>query len=320
MRIIVLHGVLLLAACGGGDRGPSAPSATAPTPDPGFPAGTVLSIVSGETGSPVAGASLIVGGQAIPADAGGRVSLPARLDPQSPVDVTAPGFFDRVTRLRSRDAITLWPKQSAASGIDEHYTISLVYSDSFEDDRLGKTGLIRLADATREVYLLPTPEYQSEPAAAANLDEAAHLLGEATQGRFRYLVANSAPAGAVRFSVDYKPSEPRCAENRRILGFVRWNFNGFVIAGGSMFLCRSDAWRDLGVTLHELGHTYGLLHSPYDYELMAPFINRARNFGPRELLIMRLMLLRPPANAFPDTDRHVVSTAGAWSSEIVCGR
>jgi hypothetical protein len=320
MRILNAVVLGLLAGCGGdGGSAPAAPTAVAPPPDTGFPSGTVLSIVSGETGDPVAGARMIVGGQALAADASGRVTLPMRLERDSPIDVLAPGFFDRITRLRSRDPLTLWPKQSA-SGVDEHYTIALVYSPSFEDDRLGKSGLIRLADATRDVYLVPTAEYMSDAQAAANLGDAAHLMTEATQGRFRYVVASSAPAGAVRFEVHFYPGDGRCAENRRILGYVRWNFSGFVITGGAITMCSSDAWRDPGVTLHEVGHTYGLLHSPYDYELMAPYVNRARNFGPRELLIMRLMLLRPPWNGFPDTDRHVTAVSGAWSAGIVCGR
>lgn len=65
----------MLVGCGG-DPVPVRPTAVEP---PGWPAGTVLTIVSAADGRPVPGASVAVGGRTLPGDASGRVTLDARL-------------------------------------------------------------------------------------------------------------------------------------------------------------------------------------------------------------------------------------------------
>jgi hypothetical protein len=49
-------------------------------------------------------------------------------------------------------------------------------------------------------------------------------------------------------------------------------------------------------------------------------IGRREDFSAREALVMRLMLLRPPSNAYPDNDRHLVSTGTPGSAALVCPR
>ena len=44
------------------------------------------------------------------------------------------------------------------------------------------------------------------------------------------------------------------------------------------------------------------------------------HFSARERLLMRLMMLRPPRNTFPDNDRDVVVSGTASSTTVVCQR
>ena len=65
--------------------------------------------------------------------------------------------------------------------------------------------------------------------------------------------------------------------------------------------CRERWALSRRVTLHELGHTFGLRHSKDEDDLMCPG-SAPRAFNPKEKLLMRLMLQRRPGNIFPDTD------------------
>src|SRR6185436_18187550 len=74
------------------------------------------------------------------------------------------------------------------------------------------------------------------------------------------------------------------------------------------------------VVSHEMGHTFGLYHSPVSKELMYAFFDGhgAAEFGARESLEMRLMLQRPGGNQFPDDDRSVRATGVSGTHVIVC--
>ncbi len=315
-RIAALLLVLALCACRGGGGAPVSPTQVATTPDTGFPAGAVINIVSGETGMPVAGAALSVGGRPTPADAVGRVTLSERLDLNTPIDVAAPGHLDRVTRLRSRDPIALWPKQSP-TGLDEHFSATIVYTATGDDSQLAGNALLRLAESTRQVFVVPSVELVSDAATMEALTAAAARVTAANGGQLTHLVDANPPSGAVRFDARLDPSQPTCASGFR--AFVSWSLRGSTITGGLITFCSAAAARSATAT-HEMGHTYGLRHSPDTREVMyrAFATSRASDFSQREALVMRLMLLRPPGNRSPDSDRDVVVSTQRRTLTIVC--
>lgn len=312
MRVVSV--VLVAGAC---SKLPLSPGSDAPASGSGLQAGTVLSIVSAETGAPVAGASLNVGGRVIAGDAAGRVTLSERLDLGAPADVTAPGQLDRVTRLRSRDPITLWPKQSP-TGLDEHFSATIVYTDTGTESPLANAGLFRLGAAAREVYVVPSQQLLEDGAAMDALQAAASRVMAAHGGQIRYLVAASAPTGSVRFDARLDPSAGSCSGAR---AFVQRNSRANEIVGGLINFCSAAAARSATAT-HEMGHSFGLRHSPNAQEVMGPIFSAARatDFGAREGLVMRLMLLRLPGNRSPDNDRDValVPAALTTTQTIVC--
>jgi len=300
-----------LACAKGGLMDPSPASGAG---DGGVPAGSTLSIVSGETGAPLAGASVTLDGQSV-AVLGDRFTLPAGAASNGILEVRAAGYLDRVTRLRSRDPIALWPRQSA-TGLDESFTSAIVYSDS-SGDTLAGGGLYRPGSSVRMVYVAPSSELQGDAQTMNALREGAARLSSATGGQLRWAVETSAPAGAVRFDVRFDPADSGCTE--RVLGYANRMIRGFEIVGGSLVFCRWQGSR-LHIVMHELGHTLGLRHSPDSRELMFATANSAEEASPRESLAMRLMLLRRPGNRFPDNDADATGQTALRQDTVVCPR
>ena len=120
---------LLLVACG--ESGPSSPSsapAAAPPKGRTAAAASLLTVVSGETGEPVPGATVIVAGVPYETDAAGQVNVAERASPATLLDIVAPNFFDRQTIWRSptEARFSLWPRSSTATGLTEEITLRLV--------------------------------------------------------------------------------------------------------------------------------------------------------------------------------------------------
>ncbi len=310
-----LAAVALLSqtACGGDDRSPAAPAAP---PTNGLVAGTTLAVVSGETGAPVAGARLILGGRELISDASGHVALPERVDFNTPFDVLAAGFVDRQTLLRAPGTapLALWPK-SSATGLDEHFSATLVYTSTGDAAATGAAPLLRHAETTTQVFLAPSPEVLADADALARLELGAAQVTTALGGRVVYTVAPDAPASAVRFSVTFNAADAGCTGAR---AFARWRTRGSEIVGGEIVFCVIDALYTSTVT-HELGHTAGLHHSPGELDVMAPFFSRRRSqdFTPREALALRLMLTRRAGNRWPDNDRDTRTSGATLRSWIV---
>jgi hypothetical protein len=303
---------VLALGCGGGSR-PTAPS-TAATPAAEIRSGTVLSLTVAETGEPAAEATVVVDGRTYASDPTGRVVLDQGVRQGTLVDILAAGMLDRQTLLRSSadTAFSLWPR-SSSTGLDEDYTRRMVYSWDKEEDP-GSSPLYRIAG--RQAVLVPSAQLQADDTAMAAHQHAADEVNAAVGGAVHYSVEAVAPAAAVAFSTLLDPQDSGCKE--RVLALTSIRLHNGEISSGKIVFCTAGASRD-GTVVHEVGHTFGLGHSPDPGEVMHAFKLRRQpdGFGVRESLVMRLMLQRRGGNRFPDNDRGVTATANG-EVRIVC--
>jgi len=255
------------------------------------------------------------------ADAGGQVTLGERAPFGSLVDVTASGFLDRQSLIRRSGStrFVLWPRRTA-SGIDENYTMVLVYtSGGVESPSPGTSPLRRLRLGTTQVSLVPSPEIQQDGQAREAHEAAVATLNAAVAGRVVYAVAPSRPQTGIAFDTRVDPKEGLCASDSRVLAFTSLTLQSSEIVGGELVFCGLSSARTSTVT-HELGHTFGLQHSPDERDLMSavyqPGFSRTA-FSASETLTMSLMMERRGGNRFPDNDRDLPATATSTLT-IVC--
>jgi hypothetical protein len=315
---LVAGAFLSLSACGGGaggNRSTAPTSIASPSAAGSVPAGTLIGLTSAETGRPVAGATVVVAGRTYTAGAEGTVPLEENVVPFSALDVTSPGTLDRQTLLRSasESVFSLWPR-SSPTGLDEEYTKALVYT--WDDEKAsGASPLYRLAGT--QAALVPSADLQADPAAMAAHQRAADAVNAASGGGVHYVVATSSPSGAVNVSTLLDPKDDGCKD--RVLAFTSIRLRGSEISSARIVFCNAEATRDATVT-HETGHSFGLGHSPDAGEVMHAFklLRQAEQFGPRESLVMRLILQRHGGNRFPDNDRNAASSTASGEVTIVC--
>lgn len=305
-------------ACGGGDRRPTASTPVASPSPLGVVAGSVVTVVRGDTGAPVEGAIVTVAGRTYSADAAGTARIEEAAAPGALVDVTAPSVLDRQTTVRRGPLGTLflWPR-SSTSGIDEGFTIAIVYTSAAAQGRPpGAERLQRLPEVTRQVVVVPSAEILGDDAAHRFHAEGAARLTAAARGAVVYSLSRERPAAGVTFEAHLRPSDGTCGE--RVRGFARLSLRGDEIVGGEIVYCSWDAARSATVA-HEMGHTFGLRHSNDSRDLMFGIFVRGRRdeLSPREADVMGLMLQRPSGNRFPDSDREVPGLSAA-ETLIIC--
>jgi hypothetical protein len=316
-RVLVASSVIVLGSCGGGDRG-STPT-TMPSPPAGLDAGTVLTLVSGETGAPVAGATVTIGAQTSTSDAAGQVRLTAVAAPGTTIDVLHPAHLDRLSTVRTGTGqrFALWPKTNAA-GLNEHYTATLVYTSAADPPGpTGEAALQRLPRGGTPVVVPSADLLADGPAMDAHY-QALATINEATGGAVTYLLAPSRPPSGVVVATRLDLQDSRCQQGG-LRGYARGTYQGQELVSAEVVFCSFAAARSATVA-HELGHTFGLRHSPDDRDLMYFQFSsrRATTFGPRESLLMRLMLDRPPGNRFPDNDRSASAAGGTSERVTIC--
>ena len=306
---------LLLAGCG--KDGGTLPDTVAPPSD--LPAGTELTVVSGETSEALPAVRLMVAGREYRSDALGHVRLEAGVSAGTPMDVVGSAYLDRQTLARSaaETRFTLWPRRSP-TGLDEDFTRRLIYTSGAEGSIAGDQALERIVARTAAV-LVP-PELKADAAALAMLTEGVARMSEVTQGKVRYELADRAPENAVPVELAVSAAEEFFSRNTQAVAFAQLTVNTrSEITRVRIVFKEMRFARRRNVAHHELGHTLGLGHSPFTGDLMHCCSPAPEELTPRERLAVQLAYLRRPGNRFPDNDRDSRSQSLGGTRVVVCG-
>lgn len=311
LAVLTLTG---LAACGGGGGGgtptggSAAPSAAATPPPSGWPAGTTIQLVDGETGQLVQG-SVTVAGVSVPSGA----PLQAAAANGATVDVVLPGFLPRQTLVRTGETrLVLWPESPALPG---DYTRSLVYTVTAVPETLAS--LRRLSTRVRSVAVVMSADLQGDSptvdahrAAIDGVNGMAAPLGVAFQ-----------LGGTADFSI---PARVDAAAGLCTEGSVRaftslWLSGTNEITRAEVTYCGGSIASTVGTIAHELGHTLGFRHSLNPNDMMFGQARSVRSTTPtaREALALRLMRDRRPGTEWPDNDRATTAAAAARVETVV---
>lgn len=320
MRTAAPLAVLLLVSCGGGGRGTGPTGVVEPPSSSGLPGGSLLTLVSGETGAPIAGVSVTAPGGVVTSDASGQVRLTTTAALGSTLELRHPDTLDRISTVRAGTGqrFVLWPR-TTRSGLSENYTATLVYTDTSDPPGpTGESALQRIPRGTSTVVVVPSAELLADgPAMEAHI-QAVATITEATSGAVAYALAPARPAAGIVVTTRIEAQDSRCTEGG-IRAYTRSTVRGLELVSAEIVLCSMSVARSATIG-HELGHTFGLRHSPDEDEIMfARFgTRRATTLGARESLLMRLMLERYAGNRYPDDDRSATAVSALSERVTVC--
>jgi hypothetical protein len=272
--------------------------------------------------APASGAALTIAGRSYTTDGRGEITLAENAPWDSLLDVDGPNILDRQTLVRSStgSALTVWPRTTSV-GIDPHYISMLVYTSAGiagGDD--GAWPLHRLRPGTAEVVVVPDPALQANSRSLGAHEEAAARMTLASGGRVTYRVAAARPATGVVVETKLAPENSTCrSPGPTVSAFAQNSANAAgEIFGSTIVYCDEKGIVDYpNLILHELGHTFGLQHSPEPHEVMRAPAYSSGYMSARESQAMLQLLARPAGNRYPDNDRGA-RVASPSSTVIRC--
>jgi hypothetical protein len=275
-----------------------------PTPPPsGWSAGTVVTVVSGETDAPVAGAQVIVAGTPHATDGAGQAVVQAAAEGAT-VDVEAADYLTRQTLVRHAvTRLTMWPDNAKLPG---DYTKALVYTASTVSDSTGIVPLERIPPRVRTLALVPSDALAADPRSMAAHRQAADYFNVAVAGRTVFSVGGTADMTVpTRVNADDAACEGKAG---RILARI-W-VSGYEVSRAEIIFCGEGPTRLATPIAHELAHVFGLAHSLDRSDVMYRYYDARdeHGFTERETLTMGLIYLRRGGNTWPDNDRVVAAS------------
>jgi hypothetical protein len=303
---VVALAVAPLSCGGGGGGSPTTPALSPASPmsrSSGWAAGTVVTVVSGETDAPLAEARVVVAGVSHATDEAGQAVVPPVAEGAT-VDVEAEGFLTRQTLVRHDGTrLTMWPDDAT---LPRDYTKALVYTASTVSDSTSLVPLERLPPRVHTLALVPSDAIAADARAMAAHRQGADYLNAALGGGTVFAVGGAAARkGPTRIDAGDASCE---AKPGRLM--ARTWVSKHEVTRAEIVFCDAGPTRLAMPIAHELGHIFGLAHSPDRRDVMYPYYDRwsQHGFTGREVLTMSLVELRRGGNTWPDNDREAATS------------
>lgn len=293
-NLVLLVGLsLALAGCSGSN--PAGPTVMPDAP------GSTLTVLSARIGTPIVGASVIIGADKLFTDAGGIVRISSANNGQVAL-VQAPACIDKRFPL-VKTGMTVWMVSNDAR-LPMAYTDAAIYGG-------GSYGIFRPVSSV--ITLVPDGFMrQGREWDALTFAAAAHNEVNARISRpdVRLLpamqIAEPGSTGPVSIKIYQDPNDPIFSQpGYENAGAVTFRItDGYKVVGGRIvFRNTSRFWGEhlKKAMMHEIGHIRGLGHSPGGIMSSAAPITQ---FIPAEEESMLNLVLLPPGTRSPDDETN----------------